>query len=77
MQITKLLINGSNQLYRILSQLDNQPVFKIWEVDPVGDENIIVLHRNMLYPLLTYEGTVMDKQTVLEKANMLMNLYFS
>ena len=63
--------------YRILIQLGSQPVFKIQEVGSEGDENIKVLHRNMLYPLLTYEGTVTDKQTLLVKANMLMDLYFS
>ena len=62
--------------YRILSQLDDQPVFRIQEVGSVGDENIKVLHRNMLYPLWTYRGTVTDKQTLV-KANMLMDLYFS
>ena len=63
--------------YRILSQLDDQPVFKIQEVGSVGDENSKVLHRNMLHPLLTYEGNVTDKQILLVKANMLMGLYFS
>ena len=31
--------------YRILSQLDEQPVFKIQEVGSVGDENIKVLQK--------------------------------
>ena len=63
--------------YQVLGQLDNQPVFKIQEVGAIGDENINVLHRNMLYPLVTYEGTVTDKQTLLVQANVLMDLYFS
>ena len=63
--------------YRILSQLDDQPVFKIQEVGSVGDENIKVLHRNMLYPLLTYEQYCNRQTNTIGKANVLMDLYFS
>ena len=73
----KIADKWKQSLYKILSQLDSQPVFKIQEVGATGDENIKVLVRNMLYPLLTYEGTVTDKQTLLAQANVLMDLYFS
>ena len=63
--------------YRVLSQLEGQPVYRIQEIDSEGTDNIKVLHRNMLFPLLTLQSDVTSKQTVLVKANMLMDLYFS
>ena len=76
MQIIKIADKWKQSPYKVLSQLDNQPVFKIQEVGTIGDENIKVLHRNMLYPLLTYEGTMTDNQTLLVQANVLMDLIF-
>ena len=35
----------------VLSQLADQPVFKVQPVDAEDDENIHVLHRNMLFPV--------------------------
>ena len=35
----------------VLSQLANQPLFKVQPVDAEDDENIRVLHRNMLFPV--------------------------
>ena len=35
----------------MLSQLADQPVFQVQPVNAVGDENIKVLHRNMLFPV--------------------------
>ena len=63
--------------YRVLSQLEGQPVYRIQEIDSEGTDNIKVLHRNMLFPLLTLQSDITSKQTVLVKANMLMDLYFS
>ena len=63
--------------YRVLSQLEGQPVYRIQEIDSEGTDNIKVLHRNMLFPLLTLQSDVTGKQTVLLKANILMDLYFS
>ena len=63
--------------YRVLSQLEGQPAYRIQEIDSEGTDNIKVLHRNMLFPLLTLQSDVTSKQTVLVKANMLMDLYFS
>ena len=43
------------------------------------DENIRVLHRNMLFPTQSVTDPMMkndDKQFALMKANLLMDLYF-
>ena len=51
-------------------------------MDAVGDENIRVLHRNMLFPVQSVTDTVDpvikndDKHFVLMKANLMMDLYF-
>ena len=37
--------------HHVLSQLAEQLVFKVQPVDAEDDENIWVLHRNMLFPL--------------------------
>ena len=73
--------------HHVLSWWDDQPVFKIQPVDVVADENIRVLHRNMLF--LTQTVTDLDsvvtndeseendgKHVALMKANLLMNIYF-
>ena len=39
--------------YRVLSQLDNQPVFQVQPEDAATEENIRILHRNMLFPIQT------------------------
>ena len=35
----------------VLIQLDNQPLYEIQPGGSEGDDNIKVLHRNMLYPI--------------------------
>ena len=48
-------------------------------MDAVNDENIRVLHRNMLFPVQSVADTIMkndDKHFALMKANLLMDLYF-
>ena len=62
--------------YLVLSQLGDQPIYKVQEIDSEGEENVKVLHRNMLYPLLSYNREIV-KYTVLVAANALMDLYFS
>ena len=37
--------------YHVLSQLANQPVFKVQPIDAEDDENICILHTNMLFPV--------------------------
>ena len=36
--------------HHVLSHLANQPLFKVQPVDAKDDENIQVLHRNILFP---------------------------
>ena len=65
----------------MLSQLAEQPVFRVQPIDAVNDENIRVLNRNMLFPVqsVTDSGTVKidnDKHVALMKANLLMGIHF-
>ena len=63
----------------ILSQLADQPVFQVQPVDAVDDENIRVLHRNMLFPVQSVADPMIKndgKHFSLMKANLLMDLYF-
>ena len=46
-------------------------------MDAVSDENIRVLHRNMLFPVQSVTDLVDDKLFALMKANLLMDLYFN
>ena len=47
----KIIDQRENKQYRVLSQLDDQPVFWVQPEDAVDDENIRVLHRSMLFPI--------------------------
>ena len=65
----------------VISHLGDQPVFKVQLVDVTPDNNIKVLHRNMLFPLKTSEEsnvkeTENEKNTALMKVNLLMDIYF-
>ena len=68
--------------HRIISQLGDQPVFKVQPVDAtLDDNNIKVLHRNMLFPLKTSEEYDVkeaenEQNIALIKANLLMDIYF-
>ena len=62
--------------YLVLSQVGDQPIYKVPEIDSDGEENMKVLHRNMLYPLLSYNRNIVNN-SVLVAANALMDLYFS
>ena len=67
--------------HQVLSQLDDQPVFWVQPVDAVSDENIRILHRNMLFPVQSVTDLMDpmvendDKNFALMKANLLMDLY--
>ena len=68
--------------HQVLSHLADQPVFQMQSIDAVGDENISVLHRNMLFPVqsVTDPDSVIvnnDKHFALMKANLLMDLHFN
>ena len=66
----------------MLSQLADQPVFRVQPVDATNDENIRVLHRNMLFPAQSVSNTDSvktdnDQHVALMKANLLMDIYFN
>ena len=65
----------------VISQLGDQPVFKVQPIDATTDNNIKVLHRNMLFPLKTSEEsnvkeTGNEQKTALMGVNLLMDIYF-
>ena len=65
--------------HHVLSQLADQPLFKVQPVDAEDDENNHVLHRNILFPIQSITDPMSktdDKQIALMKANLLMDLYF-
>ena len=67
--------------YRVINQLDGQPVFKVRPITAASDEDVRVLHRNMLFPIKTSEEHIFTGQEnaqslALMKANLLMDIYF-
>ena len=65
--------------HQVLSQLADQPVFRVQPVDAEDDENNRVLQRNMLFPVQSVTYPMMknvDKHFALIKANLLVDLYF-
>ena len=66
----------------VLSQLADQPVFQVQPMDAVSDENIRVLHRNMLFPIQSVTDPVDpvvkndDKHFALIKANLVDGFVF-
>ena len=67
--------------HRVTSQLGDPPVFKVQPIDAKPDNNIKVLHRNMLFPLKTSEESNVkvagnEQNTALMKDNLLMDIYF-
>ena len=84
----KIIDQWEDKQYQVLSQLDDQPVFRVQPEDAVDDENIKGLHRNMLlFPIQTVRDqspTTTTTESVNEnkrhfalmKANLLMDVYF-
>ena len=66
--------------HKVLSQLHDSPVYKVQPLDKEGEDNIQVLHQNMLFPFQpekTESNIVKSSQAVmLEKANQLTEKYF-
>ena len=60
--------------HHVLSQLADQPVFRVQSVDTESEEGIHILHRNMLFPIQS--ATINNHNLALMKANLLMDLYF-
>ena len=66
----------------MIDQLDDQPVFKVRPITATFDEDIRVLHRNMLLPIKASEEHTFTEQEnaqniALMKANLLMDIYFN
>ena len=80
----KIVDQWEDKQYRVLSQLDDQPVFRVQPENVVGDENIRVLHRNMLFPVQTVISPTETTESVNEnkrhlalmKANLIMERHF-
>ena len=49
----KIADQWEDSQHQVLSQLEDQPLFRVHPVDAVADENVRVLHRNMLFPVQT------------------------
>ena len=76
--------------YKVISHLDNQPVFHVTEIVQEGVGKTKVLHRNMLYPLQSADGrkdeeapclvrniSVTQRECVLKRCNLLMEQHFN
>ena len=83
----KIIDQWEDKQYLVLTQLDDQSVFRVQPDDAVDDENITVLHRNMLFPIqsvrdqtpmTTTTESVNESKThfALMKANLLMDKHF-
>ena len=82
----KIVDRWEDEQYRVLSQLDDQPVFRVQPEKAIGDENIRVLHRNMLYLVqtvrdqspteITESRNENKRHLALVKANLIMNRHF-
>ena len=83
----KIIDQWEDKQYQVVSQLDDQPAFKVQPEDAVDDENIKVLHRNMLFPVQTVrDQSPMTTTTesvnenkrhfALMKANLIMERHF-
>ena len=72
----KIVDRWENTPYRVIDQLDDQPVFKVRPIMTTSDEDTRVLHRNVLLPIKASEGQENAQSMALMKANLLMDLHF-
>ena len=82
----KIVDQWEDEQYQVLSQLDDQPVFRVQPENTIGDEIIRFLHRNMLFPVQTVRDQSPTETTesrnenkrhlALMKANLIMNRHF-
>ena len=64
--------------YRVLSQHNNSPVYKVQPINENMDEGICTLHRNMLFPLQSIrEDENLGQNDALVQADLAMMRYFS
>ena len=78
----KIADQWENTPHRVISQMGDQPVFKVRPITTMSDKDIRVLHRNMLFPIKTSEKHTLTesenaKNIALMKANLLMDIYFN
>ena len=84
-QDDKIVDKWEQNPYVVISQMGNQPVFKVQPRNIKNHEGIRILHRNMLYPIQTAQNDEQDSTTksleksvkALAKVNLLMNLNFT
>ena len=67
--------------HQVISQLGDQPVFWVQPINATTDNNINILHRNIMFPLKTSEEadvkeTGDEQNTALMRANLLMDIHF-
>ena len=63
--------------YRVLSQHNNSPVYKVQPVNKNMENNICMLHRNMLFPLQSIrENETQGQNDALVQANLAKMNYF-
>ena len=68
--------------HKVISQMGDQPVFKVRPITTTSDKDIRFLHRNMLFPIKTDEehtlaGSENAQSIALMKDNLLMDIYFN
>ena len=68
--------------HQVISQLNDQPLFWVQPIDAIADNNIKVLHWNMLFPLQSNaesdtEMTNGEQHSALMKANLLMDVHLN
>ena len=78
----KIADHWENTPHRVISQMGDQPVFKVRPITTMSDKDIRVLHRNMLFPIKTSEKHTLTESEnaeniALMKANLLMDIYFN
>ena len=78
---TKLLIDG--KIFHIESLVNWViSLFLVQSINATTDNNVKILHRNMLFPLKTSEEsdvkeTEEEQNTALMRANLLMDVHFN
>ena len=73
----KIIDRWEDKQYQVLSQLDNQPVFQVEPEDAATDENIRILHRNMLFPIQTVTDQDLTTTTTESVNENRRNYYFN
>ena len=64
--------------YKVLSQHNNSPVYKVQPVNKNTEQNVHTLHRNMLFPLQSStENETLGQNEALVQADLAMMNYFS